>query len=187
LAIRSRPAPVPRRLSNSAGAATQLANEQRSRNPTLAKQRPEPEARKSASITVWDVRRPGRENMPASASPEPVQDAVPVPFTMEPELAHPSRSRYRLVPPRAGKRKRRSLCVEAGEARSKHLRRPVTIVVPTYGFAQQAISLREDPSRRNNVKRKMFCAMAKAHSEEGHSHSKQRRASEDLQKTRRVH
>jgi hypothetical protein len=38
----------------------------------------------------------------------------------------------------------------------------VTIVVPTYGFAQQAISLREEPSRRNGVKWKTFCAMAKA-------------------------
>jgi hypothetical protein len=60
----------------------------------------------------------------------------------------------------------------------------VTIVVPTYGFAQQAISLREEPSRRSGIKQKMFSAMAKAHNGERHSHSKQRKASEDLQETK---
>jgi hypothetical protein len=165
LALRGRPAPVPRRLSDSAGATTQLANEQRNQNLTLAKQRLEPEARKSAPITAWDVRRPGRENVPASTSPEPVQDAVPVPFALEPGPIHS---------PGAGKRKHRSLRAKAEGARSKRLRRPVTIVVPPHGFARQAISLKEEPSRRNGIKRKTFCAMAKAHSGEGHSHSKQR-------------
>jgi hypothetical protein len=102
--------------------------------------------------------------VPASTSPEPVQDSV---------LAPTLWSRDRSVPPGAGKQKHRSLRAEAGGARPKRLRRPVTIVVPTYGFAQQAIPLREEPSWRNSVKRKTFCAMAKAHSEEGHSHSKQ--------------
>jgi hypothetical protein len=91
--------------------------------------------------------------VPASTSPEPVQGSVPAPTPW---------SRDRSIPSGAGKQKRRSLRAEAGGARPKRLRRPVTIVVPTYGFAQQAISLREEPSRRNGVKRETFCAMAKA-------------------------
>jgi hypothetical protein len=68
--------------------------------------------------------------VPASTSPEPVQDSVPTPTP---------RSRDQSVPPRAGKRKHRSLRAEAGGARPKRLRRPVTIVVPTYGSTQQAM------------------------------------------------
>jgi hypothetical protein len=101
--------------------------------------------------------------------------------------------------PGAGQQKRRSIRAGAGasphspepasrsivpsaskpeEPRPKRLRRPVTIIVPTHGFAQQAISL--------SIKQKTFCAMAKAHSEERHSHSKRRRASEDLQEIKEV-
>jgi hypothetical protein len=62
------------------------------------------------------------------------------------------------------------LRAEARGARPKRSRRPGTIAVPTYRFARQAISLSEEPSRRNDAKRKTFCAMAKTHSQEGHSH-----------------
>jgi hypothetical protein len=113
---------------------------------------------------AWDVRRPGRGNVPASTSLEPVQGSIP---------ALTPRSWDRSIPSEAGKRKHRSLRAEARRARSKRLRRPVTIIVFTYGFVQQAILLREEPSRRNSVKWKTLGAMAKAHSEEGHSHSKQ--------------
>jgi hypothetical protein len=163
LALRSRPAPVPRRLFEQLALRHDRQTSNEIENLRLAKQRLEPEARRSAPIVAWDARRSGRGSVPALTSPEPVQDSVPAPTP---------RSRDQSVPPGAGKRKHRSLRAEAGEAHPKRLRRPGTVVVPTYGFAQQAISLGEEPSRRNGVKRKTFCAMAKAHSEEGHSHSK---------------
>jgi hypothetical protein len=75
---------------------------------------------------AWDARGPGKGNMPVSTSPEPVQDSVSAPTLL---------SRDRSVPPGAGKQKHRSLRVEAGRARLKHLRRVMTIVVPIYGFA----------------------------------------------------
>jgi hypothetical protein len=50
---------------------------------------------------------------------------------------------------------------------------------------QQAISLREEPSRRSDVKQKAFCAMAKVHNRERRSHSKDvHTANEDLQEAK---
>jgi hypothetical protein len=164
LALRSRLAPVPRWLSVQLALRHDQQTSNEIKNLRLAKQRLEPEARGFAPIVAWDVRRPGRGNVPALTSPKPVQDSVPAPTP---------RSRDRSVPPGAGKRKHCSLRAEAGGVRLKRPRRVITTAIPIYGFAQQAISLREEPSRRNGVERKTFCAMAKAHSEEGHSHSKQ--------------
>jgi hypothetical protein len=41
----------------------------------------------------------------------------------------------------------------------KRSRRQVTIVVSFYGFVQQAVSLREEPSRHSGIKQKTFRAM----------------------------
>jgi hypothetical protein len=64
--------------------------------------------------------------VPVSTSPEPVQDSVSVSTPLSQDWS---------VPPGAGKQKHRSLRTEAGGARPKRLRRPVTIVIPIYGFA----------------------------------------------------
>jgi hypothetical protein len=64
--------------------------------------------------------------VPASISPEPVQDSVLAPTPL---------SRDWSVPPGAGQQKHLSLHVEAGGARPKCLRRPVNIIVLIYGFA----------------------------------------------------
>jgi hypothetical protein len=125
-ALRSRPAPVPRWLSVQLALRHDQQTSNKIENLRLAKQRLEPEARRSAPIVAWDVQRPGRGNVPASASPEPVQDSVPAPTP---------RSRDRSVPPGAGKRKHRSLRVEAGGARLKRLRRVITTAIPIYGLA----------------------------------------------------
>jgi hypothetical protein len=75
---------------------------------------------------AWDARRHGKRNVPALTSPEPVLDSVSVSTPLSQDWS---------VPPGAGKQKLRSLRTEAGGARPKCLRRPVTIIIPTYRFA----------------------------------------------------
>jgi hypothetical protein len=101
--------------------------------------------------------------MPASTSPEPVPD-------LDSALAPWSRDRS--IPPELASGSSDSFRVEAGRARPKRPRGPTTTAVTVYGFAQQAVSLREEPSPRSGIKQKTFCVMAKAHNGERHSRSK---------------
>jgi hypothetical protein len=89
---------------------------------------------------AWDVRRPGKGNVLA---PTLARAGTRCSFRSV-------RAGARASPPfmETGQQKHLSLRVEAGGAHPKRLRRLVTIVGPTYGFACQQFRPRKDPSRR---------------------------------------
>jgi hypothetical protein len=138
LALRSGPAPVPRRLSD------QLAqrHDQQTSNEIETKH----SQSNSQSQKLGDLLQPqqgacegqGRETCRLRPSPEPVQDSVFVPTP-------PSRNSS--VLPRAGQQKHCSLCAEAGRSRPKRLCRSAAIAVPIYGSARQRLYPRKDSSQ----------------------------------------